>query len=229
MVLDSTDRSRTSRQRLLVAAAAELVATGGLQVVDVARRAGVSVGLPYRYFPTRDALLVAVLVDFYDRLRVAALGRVYPEPTWAERERQRIADWVDTLYADPLSPLALAGLVGDGTVAATAQRLLRDLVDSGSRNIAAAQRAGDLPTGRDPQLLAAAALGGVQQAVAVALERDPPPPADQLAADLWVLVAGLVGLPAAVPTGSPPQLATGRMTRRHDRTGAAHGSEQQDR
>jgi mannose-6-phosphate isomerase-like protein (cupin superfamily) len=41
-------RSSAARQRILAAAAEELVATGDVEVAAVARRAGVSVGLPYR-------------------------------------------------------------------------------------------------------------------------------------------------------------------------------------
>jgi AcrR family transcriptional regulator len=68
---------------LLRAAAEELVEVGELEVAAVARRAGVSVGLPYRYFGTRSGLLIAVVDDFYDRLGKACALRAYHAPTWA--------------------------------------------------------------------------------------------------------------------------------------------------
>ncbi|HZZ47272.1 MAG TPA: hypothetical protein VFE65_10345, partial [Pseudonocardia sp.] len=57
-----------ARQRLLRAAIEELASTGHIEVASVARRAQVSVGLPYRYFGTRSGLIAAVLADFHERL-----------------------------------------------------------------------------------------------------------------------------------------------------------------
>ena len=66
-----------ARDRLLCAATDVLAETGEIEVAAVARRAEVSVGLPYRYFATRTGLLVAVLEAFYQRLCDAAAMRVY--------------------------------------------------------------------------------------------------------------------------------------------------------
>ncbi|MDQ8705416.1 TetR family transcriptional regulator [Streptomyces sp. LHD-70] len=54
------------------AAAEELAATEQLEVAAVVRRAGVSVGLPYRYFGTRSGLLIALAEDFHERLGQAS-------------------------------------------------------------------------------------------------------------------------------------------------------------
>lgn len=167
----------------------------------MARRAGVSTGLPYRYFGTRSGLLIAVLDAFFERLGDAAALRVYDAPTWAERERQRIEDWVGALYADPLAPLVLGGLVGDAEVAAAHTRHLHSLIELGGRNIAQAQAAGELPAGRDPELLAAATLGGTNAVLSVALTRTPRPPAGEIIAELWTVVSGAVGLPPATDAG----------------------------
>jgi len=53
--------------------------------------------------------LIAVLDDFYQRLGEAAALGAYDAPTWAEREQQRIRDWVEALYADSSPPLVLGG------------------------------------------------------------------------------------------------------------------------
>jgi AcrR family transcriptional regulator len=56
-----------ARQRQLIAVAAELLTDHGedrVQITDVAERAGVSRPLVYRLFPTRQALVRAVLEDF---------------------------------------------------------------------------------------------------------------------------------------------------------------------
>jgi AcrR family transcriptional regulator len=157
----------------------------------------VSTGLPYRYFGTRSGLLIAVLDAFYERLADAAALREYEAPTWAERERQRIHDWVTAVYADPLSPLVLGGLVGDAEVAAANTRNLHLLIELGARNIAHAQRAGELPGDRDPEFLAAATLGGTNAILSVALTRSPRPPAGDVIAEVWAVVRGAVGLSAA--------------------------------
>ncbi|OLF16359.1 TetR/AcrR family transcriptional regulator [Actinophytocola xanthii] len=189
-------RAALARDRLLRAATDELAETGELEVAAVARRAGVSVGLPYRYFATRSGLLIAVLDAFYERLGQAAALRVYDAATWADRERRRVRDWVTALYAEPLAPLVLGGLVGDAEVAAANTRHLHLLIELGARNIAQAQRAGELPDDRDPELLAAATLGGTNTMLSVALSRTPRPSAEKVITELWTAVRGTVGLPS---------------------------------
>jgi AcrR family transcriptional regulator len=189
-------RGAAAREKLLRAAAEELGETAQLEVAAVARRAGVSVGLPYRYFGTRSGLLIAVLDAFYERLADAAALRRYEAPAWMDREQQRIRDWVTALYADPLAPLVLGGLVGDADVAAANTRHLHLLIDLGARNIAHAQRAGELPADRDPEFLAAATLGGINTVLAVALTRASRPPIDDMVTEIWTIVRGAVGLTA---------------------------------
>ncbi len=61
-------------RRALVAAAVELVAEAGVEAVsvrEVARRAGVSPGAPFRHFPHRTALLTAVAEEAMDRLSIS--------------------------------------------------------------------------------------------------------------------------------------------------------------
>ncbi|MCT7660878.1 TetR/AcrR family transcriptional regulator [Mycobacterium deserti] len=187
-------RGALARDRLLSAATDELAETGELEVAAVARRAGVSVGLPYRYFATRTGLLVAVLEAFHQRLCDAAAMRTYDAPTWAERELQRIRDWVSFLYDEPVAPIVLAGF-GDADVAAANTRHLQELTEVGARNMAHAQRTGELPNERDPEFLAAATLGGTNAVVAVCLTRTPRPPAESVVDQLWAFVSGAVGLP----------------------------------
>lgn len=187
-------RGSAARRRLLEAAEQELGLTGELEVAAVARRAGVSVGLPYRYFGTRTGLLIAVLDVFYDRLAAAAALRVYDEPTFAGRERHRIRDWVAFLYSDPLAPIVLGGLVGDGELATANATRLNLLIDLGARNIAKAKHAGEIPADRDAEYLAAATLGGTNAVVAVALTRNPRPTPESVIDQLWAFVSSAAGL-----------------------------------
>lgn len=66
-VVHSTDKSADSRRRILEAARVEIEEKGilGLRVQDVARNAGVSVPLIYKYFGDRDGLLADVLSQMF--------------------------------------------------------------------------------------------------------------------------------------------------------------------
>lgn len=194
MATNAPSRAQFTRQTLLRAAGQELAASGGLEVTAVARRAGVSAGLPYRYFGTRSGLLIAVAEDFYDRLGAAGPLRAYPARAWSERERQRIRDWLDFLYADPLAPVMLGSLVGDGEVAAAHDRLVRRLIQLGAANITNAQQHGEIPAARDPEMLAAATLGGIHALAATALAREPRPPVQNVFDQAWAFIRGAVGL-----------------------------------
>lgn len=190
-----TRRGAGSRRRLLAAAIAELAEHGEIEVAAVARRAGASVGLPYRYFGSRSGLIAAVLADFHDRLDAAVMLRRFHGAHWLDREHTRLTAWVNFLYDDPLTPMALGRGTGDGQVAAAALEHLRRTIELGARNLAAAQRDGDLPADRDPDLLAAAVLGGVHTTVVTALTRSPRPDRAVLIRELWAFVAAAVGRP----------------------------------
>lgn len=192
--MGKTVRGNAARENLLQAAADELREAGELEVAAVARRAGVSTGLPYRYFGTRTGLLIAVLESFYDRLCDAAALREYTETTWAAREKHRIRDWVGFLYGEPLAPIVLGGLVGDSEVATAHTGRLNMLIELGARNIARAQQQGEIPADRDPEYLAAATLGGTNAVVSVALTRTPRPTPESVIDELWAFVSGAVGL-----------------------------------
>ncbi|WP_309111514.1 helix-turn-helix domain-containing protein [Saccharothrix sp.] len=59
---------------LIVSVAAEAFAEHGVDTSlrDIARRAGVGIGTLYRHFPTREALVEALLRQRFDRLRARA-------------------------------------------------------------------------------------------------------------------------------------------------------------
>ncbi|OLF12018.1 hypothetical protein BLA60_08285 [Actinophytocola xinjiangensis] len=65
--------ARRNRERVL-ASAGEVFARHGVDASlnDIARRAGVGPATLYRHFPTREALLVALLADCYDALAAQA-------------------------------------------------------------------------------------------------------------------------------------------------------------
>jgi AcrR family transcriptional regulator len=77
MSAGETARARVRAEitaEILAAAREELVTTGaaGLSLRSVARRLGMVPSALYRYFPSRDALLTALIVDAYEAVGAAA-------------------------------------------------------------------------------------------------------------------------------------------------------------
>jgi AcrR family transcriptional regulator len=182
------------RAALLAAAAAELVERdGALEVLPVAARAGVSVGLIYRHFGAKSGLLGAIVEDFHDRFDAQVLAiDPAPDASWAERERIRTGMAVAFHYDDPLAPVVLGRLARDPEVAAVEAFRLRRQIRLAARNIDRGQRAGEIPGDLDPGLAAAMTLGGVRQALGEVLDRPRRPPREVVADQLWRLVVAAV-------------------------------------
>jgi AcrR family transcriptional regulator len=65
--------ARRNREKVLAAARAVFSENGrDAQMDDVARRAGVGVGTVYRHFPTKEALIEALMVDSFQAIAAAA-------------------------------------------------------------------------------------------------------------------------------------------------------------
>ncbi|HEX4107705.1 MAG TPA: TetR/AcrR family transcriptional regulator [Solirubrobacteraceae bacterium] len=189
-------RSPLGRTRLLEAARAELLATGGtLSVASVAARAGLSTGALYHHFGSRAGLLTAVHEAFYVGLD-ATLADAWLEPngSWAERERERLRRFVAYHYTDPLARLLLAHAVDDPDVARLAAEHIRRLSLLAAENIRRGQRQRELDRGVDPDAAGAYAIGGLRQGIAQLLGRARRPSADRATEMLWRLVASTVGV-----------------------------------
>lgn len=185
-----TSRKRdpvATRQRILDCAG-ELLAEGEgkLEMAWVARAAGVSSGLAYHHFGSKEGLLVAVVNAFYDRLESAALMlRFDDDVDWETRERERVRLYIDCLLTDPLGLVVLGRLAHAPGVAAVEAQRWQALVTVGARNIAEGQRRGVVGATQDPELLAAMVLGAVRAAVARLLPQRDSVDADELAATIW--------------------------------------------
>jgi AcrR family transcriptional regulator len=75
--------ARRNREAVL-AAAKKLFADQGLdaQMPDVAKAAKVGVGTVYRHFPTKDALIAALVADRFERLAEKAIEEVRTADPW---------------------------------------------------------------------------------------------------------------------------------------------------
>ncbi|MFJ3900683.1 TetR/AcrR family transcriptional regulator [Streptomyces sp. NPDC090025] len=87
--------ARRNRERLLAEARAAFAAHGtDASLEDIARRAGVGIGTLYRHFPTREALLGAIVRD-----GIAALLDRSAELAGARDPGAALVDWLRTLIA----------------------------------------------------------------------------------------------------------------------------------
>ena len=83
--VDRTMRADARRNReAVLAAAKKLFADQGLdaQIPDVARVAKLGVGTVYRHFPTKDALIVALVADRFERLANKASEGLEASDPW---------------------------------------------------------------------------------------------------------------------------------------------------
>jgi AcrR family transcriptional regulator len=75
--------ARRNREKVLAAARAEFSENGReAQMDDVARRAGVGVGTVYRHFPTKEALIEALMVDSFQAIAAQAIAALEIEDPW---------------------------------------------------------------------------------------------------------------------------------------------------
>jgi AcrR family transcriptional regulator len=87
-------KSQAARRERVIRAALELGIEGGYEAVqmrDVANRAEVALGTIYRYFPSKDALLASVMVQWVDGLE----RRVNRHPPTGDTTVERILDVLD--------------------------------------------------------------------------------------------------------------------------------------
>lgn len=183
-----------TRELLLYSAMQELVANKGtLEIGDVTKRAGVSVGAPYHHFGSKSELIAAVVDDFYERYDASIMSAEIEGEHWATREEKRVRMIVEYHYSDPLAPIILSQLSRDPVVAQVEARWLSAHVAKGARNIAKGQRDGDISASIDPGLAAAMILGGLRQAIVHALARKTVHRKSALAGELWAFVLAVSG------------------------------------
>lgn len=84
-------KNQAKRRRRVMSAAMALAANGGFDAVqmrDVASEADVALGTLYRYFPSKENLLVSVLVELVDGLRLS----IESAPVRGDTPRERVVD-----------------------------------------------------------------------------------------------------------------------------------------
>lgn len=171
------------RERILEGGRRAFIAGGfrGTSVPSIAAEAGVSVGLIYRYFPSKEELFLELcLSGTPDELRELA-ERIAPIEDPVERLRVAIDSYFDALFHAIGAPLVLQSLAaapGDERIRAALRRRGDDLRGFSAAFIRDAVARGELPPGTDVDELATVTtmlLDGALVAVAEqgdALDRD---------------------------------------------------------
>lgn len=197
-----TARSKRSRDRLIQAASDALVAgEGNFELQNVARRAGVSVGLPYHRFGSKAGLVAAVVGRFYDEIQAVLSLTDVTEQDWARREQVRLSKLVGFLYANPLAGIIISTLSREPEVAAVESARWSDLITLTASNIRKGQQRGQLPQHYDAETLSALICGGVRHAAGQALAATPRPSQARLTGQIWTWIRSGLQLPA--PDAAP--------------------------
>lgn len=182
-------RLRSAAEELLVEG------DGALDVVELAERAGASQSLMYRYYPSKGALLAAVVDAFYDRYDEAVFD-VPNEPgiDWAAGVRLRLERIVVFHYTDALAPVVFGRLARTPEVAAVdADRLARH-VDAAAAQLRSGQRLGAMSSEVDAEVAGAMIIGGIHQVLSRVLARSPRPSRNRITGQLWQLSSSALGL-----------------------------------
>jgi AcrR family transcriptional regulator len=171
------------RERILEGARLAFVAGGyrGTSVPAIAREAGVSVGLIYRYFPSKEELFLELcLSGTPEELRELA-EHLAPIDDPVERLRVAIGSYFDALFdaiGAPLVLQALSAAPSDERVRAALARRADDLRGFSATFVRDAMARGEIPSDADVDelaLVSATLLDGALVAVAEqgdALDRD---------------------------------------------------------
>ncbi len=181
---------RATRQRILAAARRLLVQNdGALEMAWVAKEAGLSQGIAYHHFGSREGLIEAIVNQFYDKLddevTMAPLTHI---AGWEDREVARTESYIRFMSNEPLGPVVLTRLNRTPAVAAVEAERWTRLTQEGARNIADGQRRGVVRSELDPDLLAALVLGAMRGAVTAAMQREAAIDSEALTQEIWGFV-----------------------------------------
>lgn len=182
--------------RLVRAAQEELIANGGhMEMLAVAKRAGVSVGLAYHHFGSKTGLRVAVVDAFYAPLREILFGNPGAiEQDWATREKARAAAFIDHFYDHPFAPLIAGRLGREPEVCDIETAHMDALLEEGARNLAQGQRQGVVSREIVPELVIGLLMGGLRQAIDSAILAKTRPDRTLLLEQVWTFFSLGMGL-----------------------------------
>jgi AcrR family transcriptional regulator len=133
--------ARRNREKVLAAARAVFSEHGrDAQIDDVARQAGVGVGTVYRHFPTKEALIEALMVASFEAIALEAEAALEVEDPW-EAFASVLWKGAEIMSADRALSEVFASIPG---AMESAMPTVEGLIESMTKVIARAQEAGTL-------------------------------------------------------------------------------------
>jgi AcrR family transcriptional regulator len=129
---DALTKSQAARRQRVLVAALELGADGGydaVQMRDVAATAEVALGTIYRYFPSKDALLAAAMVEWMEDLERRLIQRAPKGATTSARVYDVLRRAVGTMERRPqLAEAVITALTSDDREAGSASAEMTDVM-----------------------------------------------------------------------------------------------------
>lgn len=188
-------KSAITREKLIVATREVLIEGGGnFEIADLERCAGVSRGLAYHHFGSKDGLIAAVLDNFYSNGLSMIRNAPELEGSWAEREERRFRLWLSVIYEDPFARIVLGSMGRTVHVAELEARWLEEHVELTRQFVEAGQQGGEISETLDPILAATAIVGALRQTATYALTAEKRPDLDYLASKLWNFLSRALGI-----------------------------------
>jgi AcrR family transcriptional regulator len=149
--IDPLTKGQAARRQRVLLAALELGADGGYEAVqmrDVAASAEVALGTIYRYFPSKDALLAAAMVECMEDLERRVMQRAPRGATTSERVYDVLRRAVGTMERQPkLAEAVITALTSDD----------RDAASTATNDVMQRVLLRAFPEGTDPAMEAAIA------------------------------------------------------------------------
>jgi AcrR family transcriptional regulator len=130
--VDHLTKSQAARRQRVLHAALELGADGGYEAVqmrDVAASAEVALGTIYRYFPSKDALLAAAMLEWMEDLERRVTQRTPRGDTTSDRVYDVLRRAVGTMERQPkLAEAVITALTSDDPQAGRASASTTDVM-----------------------------------------------------------------------------------------------------
>ena len=130
--VDPLTKSQAARRQRVLLAALELGADGGYEAVqmrDVAASAQVALGTIYRYFPSKDALLAAAMLEWMEDLERRVTQRTPRGDTTSDRVYDVLRRAVGTMERQPkLAEAVITALTSDDREAGAASVTTTDVM-----------------------------------------------------------------------------------------------------
>jgi AcrR family transcriptional regulator len=129
---DTLTKSQAARRQRVLVAALQLGSEGGydaVQMRDVAATAEVALGTIYRYFPSKDALLAAAMVEWMEDLERRVTQRAPRGATTTERVFDVLRRAIVTMERQPkLAEAVITALTSDDREAGSASAATTDVM-----------------------------------------------------------------------------------------------------